>query len=238
MTQHPNKDQTPRSLERVVTIAIDPTALHGDLTIPPTATGVVLFAHGSGSSRFSSRNRSVAGVLQQGGFATLLLDLLTEQEEAIDQRTRQLRFDIPLLAARLTAAVDWLRADPSTHALPIGLFGASTGAGAALITAADRPDTVRAIVSRGGRPDLAGSALPRLQAPTLLIVGSRDEQVIELNQQARTQMRAHTELSIVPGATHLFEEPGTLEIVAKRALEWFASYLADDTVRSSSRSTS
>jgi putative phosphoribosyl transferase len=225
MTQHPNNDQTPHPLERAVTIASGPTHLQGDLTIPPNATGVVLFAHGSGSSRFSSRNRSVAGVLQQGGLATLLLDLLTEQEEAIDQRTRHLRFDIPLLAERLTTAVDWLRADPGTQALPIGLFGASTGAGAALITAAERPGTVRAVVSRGGRPDLAGSALPRVQAPTLLLVGGRDEQVIELNTQAQSQMHAPTELSIVPGATHLFEEPGTLEIVAQLALKWFSKYL-------------
>ena len=167
----------------------------------------------------------MAGVLQLGGFATLLLDLLTEQEEAVDQVTRHLRFDIPLLAARLTGAVDWLQAEPSTSRLPVGLFGASTGAAAALIAAADRPDAIRAVVSRGGRPDLAGSDLPRVQAPTLLIVGGRDEQVIELNEQARARMSTQTDLVIVPGATHLFEEPGTLEIVAQHALQWFAKFL-------------
>jgi putative phosphoribosyl transferase len=199
--------------------------LDGDLGLPAGATGLVLFAHGSGSSRFSSRTRYVAGVLQRGGFATLLLDLLTEQEDIVDQVTRQLRFDIPLLAERLTGAVDWLRSEPATDHLPIGLFGASTGAGAALIAAAARPAAVRAVVSRGGRPDLAGDALPQVGAPTLLIVGGRDEQVITLNEQAQAQMRAQTELSIVPGATHLFEEPGTLELVAQRALEWFTNNL-------------
>lgn len=211
--------------ERAVSIPLGPITLQGDLATPPDPRGVILFAHGSGSGRFSSRNRYVAGVLQQGGFATLLLDLLTAGEEEIDRHTRHLRFDIPLLAGRLTGAVDWLRSDPSTSALPIGLFGASTGAGAALITAAERPEAVRAVVSRGGRPDLAGNALPRVQAPTLMLVGSRDEPVIALNQQAMAQMRAHTELSIVPGATHLFEEPGTLEIVAHQALTWFTTYL-------------
>lgn len=212
--------------ERHIAIDIGPAALQGDLVIPAAAAGVVLFAHGSGSSRLSSRNRAVAAVLQQGRFATLLLDLLTEQEERIDQRTRHLRFDIPMLAERLTRAVVWLRLESDTSSLPIGLFGASTGAAAALITAADRPDAIRAVVSRGGRPDLAGDALPRVEAPTLLIVGSRDEQVIQLNEQAKARMRAPTELSIVTGATHLFEEPGTLEIVADRALEWFGRYLA------------
>ncbi len=213
--------------ERHIEIDIGAAALQGDLVIPASAAGIVLFAHGSGSSRFSSRNRYVAGVLQQGGFATLLLDLLTEQEERIDQVTRHLRFDIPLLAERLTQAVVWLRLEADTSALPIGLFGASTGAAAALMTAADRADAVRAVVSRGGRPDLAGNALPRVEAPTLLIVGSRDEPVIELNEQAMTRMQAQTELTIVPGATHLFEEPGTLEIVADQALQWFATYLVE-----------
>lgn len=214
--------------ERQISIDIGPAKVHGDLVIPAGANGVILFAHGSGSSRLSSRNRYVAGVLQHGGFATLLLDLLTEQEEQIDQRTRHLRFDIPLLAERLTRAVVWLRLKPDTRSLPIGLFGASTGAAAALITAAERADVVRAVVSRGGRPDLAGDALPLVQAPTLLIVGSRDEPVIELNEQAKAQMQAHTELSIVPGATHLFEEPGALEKVANQALSWFTHYLNRD----------
>ncbi len=185
--------------ERHIEIEHGAVRLPGDLVIPGGARGVVLFAHGSGSSRLSSRNRYVAGVLQEGGFATLLLDLLTGQEEQIDQRTRRLRFDIPLLAERLTSAVVWLRLEPDTRPLPIGLFGASTGAAAALITAAERADVVRAVVSRGGRPDLAGSALPLVQAPTLLIVGSRDEPVIELNEQAKAQMQAPTELSIVRG---------------------------------------
>jgi pimeloyl-ACP methyl ester carboxylesterase len=223
--QDSQRNRTAQASEGGITIAIGPTSLQGDLAAPLDARGVVLFAHGSGSSRFSSRNRYVAGVLQQGGFATLLLDLLTEQEELVDQVTRQLRFDIPLLAERLTGAVDWLRSKPATEHLPIGLFGASTGAGAALIAAADRPDAVRAVVSRGGRPDLAGDALPRVESPTLLLVGGRDEQVIALNLRAQEHMRASTELSIIPGATHLFEEPGTLEIVAQRALEWFTHNL-------------
>lgn len=214
--------------ERHISIDIGPAKVHGDLVIPAGANGVILFAHGSGSSRLSSRNRYVAEVLQHGGFATLLLDLLTEQEEQIDQRTRHLRFDIPLLAERLTRAVVWLRLEPDTRSLPIGLFGASTGAAAALITAAERADVVRAVVSRGGRPDLAGNALPLVQAPTLLIVGSRDEPVIELNEQAKARMQAPTELSIVPGATHLFEEPGALEKVANQALSWFTRYLNRD----------
>jgi len=211
--------------ERQVEIEHGPARLQGDLVIPAGAKGIVLFAHGSGSSRLSSRNRYVAGVLQDGGFATLLLDLLTEQEEQIDKRTRHLRFDIALLAERLTQAVVWLRLEMDTRPLPIGLFGASTGAAAALITAAERADVVRAVVSRGGRPDLAGKALSLVQAPTLLIVGSRDESVIELNEQAIAQMQAHTELSIVPGATHLFEESGALEMVADQALGWFSTYL-------------
>lgn len=215
-------------VERPVTISIGPVTIQGDLALPTHPAGVVLFAHGSGSSRFSGRNRFVAGVLQQGGFATLLLDLLTSGEDEVDRVTRQFRFDIPLLASRLTGAVDWLQTQPSTAALPIGLFGASTGAGAALITAAQRPDAIRAVVSRGGRPDLADAALPLVRAPTLLIVGSLDEPVIELNRRAQVQMRAHTELSIVPGATHLFEEPGTLDIVAQQALAWFTEHLRPD----------
>lgn len=202
--------------------------LDGDLTLPDAARGVVLFAHGSGSSRFSSRNRYVAHVLNQAGFATLLMDLLTPDEEEAERYTRHLRFDIPLLAGRLGHAAKWLADEPSTAGLPLGLFGASTGGGAALVTAAAQPDRVRAVVSRGGRPDLAGEdALRRVQAPTLLIVGGEDAPVIALNRQAMAQMRPGTDVrvEIVPGATHLFEEPGTLEEVARLAADWFRRYL-------------
>jgi putative phosphoribosyl transferase len=201
--------------------------LEGDLAIPEGVRGLVLFAHGSGSSRHSSRNRYVARVLREAGLGTLLFDLLTSQEEQIDARTRRLRFDIGLLADRVTGAVDWLRNQEATRGLALGIFGASTGAAAALVAAARRPLAVRAVVSRGGRPDLAGDALPRVQAPTLLIVGGDDEPVIELNEQAlRLLGAAEKKLVIVPGATHLFEEPGTLEEVARLAAEWFARHLA------------
>jgi pimeloyl-ACP methyl ester carboxylesterase len=209
-----------------VSIPIGEVALEGDLNIPPRAMGVVVFAHGSGSSRFSSRNRSVASALEQAGLATLLMDLLTREEEVVDQLTAHLRFDIELLAERLMAATDWLAELEDTKHLPIGYFGASTGAAAALVAAADRPDVVRAIVSRGGRPDLAGPALSRVRAPTLLIVGSRDELVIELNRAALKELRGEKRLEIVPGATHLFEEPGALEEVARLARDWFVRYLA------------
>jgi dienelactone hydrolase len=185
-----------------------------------------VFAHGSGSSRFSPRNRFVADVLEQAGLATLLMDLLTPQEEAVDELTAHLRFDIGLLTARLVAASDWLTEQPDTRHLALGYFGASTGAAAALVAAAKRADLVRAVVSRGGRPDLAGPALPRVRAPTLLIVGSRDEEVIELNRAAFEQLRCEKLLEIVPGATHLFEEPRTLEKVAELARDWFVRYLA------------
>jgi dienelactone hydrolase len=187
-----------------------------------------VFAHGSGSSRHSPRNRFVARVLQESGIATLLMDLLTAEEEAIDMTTRHLRFDIPLLAERLTGAIDWLKQQPATRGLPIGLFGASTGAAAALLAAVARPDDVVAIVSRGGRPDLARQALERVRAPTLLIVGGRDEPVIALNEEAMTMLRAPKRLAIIPGATHLFEEPGALEQVAQLAAEWFSRYLRRD----------
>jgi putative phosphoribosyl transferase len=200
--------------------------LDGDLSLPDSAAGVVLFAHGSGSSRHSPRNRAVAGVLNRRGMATLLVDLLTADEERIDARTGQLRFDIRLLADRLVGIIDWLGARPETAALPVGLFGASTGAAAALVAAAKRPEAVRAVVSRGGRPDLAGPALAEVKAPTLLIVGARDLHVLELNEQARNAMRAPVELRIIPGATHLFEEPGTLEQVAELAADWFGTHLA------------
>jgi dienelactone hydrolase len=186
----------------------------------------VLFAHGSGSSRHSPRNRFVASGLQESRLATLLLDLLTEQEEAVDVQTRHLRFDIPMLAERLVHAVDWLQSDVHTHELAVGTFGASTGAAAALMAAAERPDAVRAVVSRGGRADLAGSALARVTAPTLLIVGALDVPVIEMNRAAMAQMRAPVRLEIVPGATHLFEEAGTLETVTALARDWFVEYLA------------
>ena len=199
--------------------------LDGDLSLADTAGGVVLFAHGSGSSRHSPRNRAVAGALNRRGMATLLVDLLTADEERIDARTGQLRFDIGLLADRLVGIIDWLRDNPETAALPVGLFGASTGAAAALVAAAKRPETVRAVVSRGGRPDLAGPALAEVNAPTLLIVGARDLHVLELNERARNAMRAPVQLRIIPGATHLFEEPGTLEQVAEQAADWFGAYL-------------
>lgn len=199
--------------------------LEGTLRRPPGAYGIVLFAHGSGSSRFSPRNRAVAEHLNRQGLATLLIDLLTPQEEAIDQHTRHLRFDIPLLAGRLVSAVNWLVHPSSSRPLPIGMFGASTGAGAALIAAAERPDSVQAVVSRGGRPDLAGDALLRVKAPTLLIVGGRDDVVIALNQQALEQLHVLSDLAIIPGATHLFEEPGALEQVEHLAADWFRRHL-------------
>ena len=194
--------------------------LDGDLTVPERALGLVVFAHGSGSSRFSTRNRSVARTLEVGGYATLLLDLLTRREEAIDLRTREYRFDIDRLAHRVVAAIDWAAGDPQLSALPVACFGASTGAAAALIAAAERPDAVRAVISRGGRPDLAGDALPQVQAPTLLIVGGADDVVIDLNRQAMRRMQAPVSLEIVPGATHLFEEPGALEEVSRLAVAW------------------
>ena len=197
----------------------------GDLAIPVKAAGLVVFAHGSGSSRFSRRNRSVAQVLQGGGFATLLLDLLTRQEDAIDEQTREFRFDVERLGHRVVAALDWTASHPQVARLPVACFGASTGAAAALIAAAERPDRVRAVISRGGRPDLAGYALPRVQAPTLLIVGGDDGPVIELNRAAMRRMRAPVQLEIVPGATHLFEEPGALELVSRLALEWCAKHV-------------
>lgn len=219
--------------EYPVRISIGPdTVLEGDLTIPPDARGVVLFAHGSGSSRHSPRNRYVAQVLQQAGLATLLIDLLTAEEEAAERYTGHLRFDIELLAERLTRATDWLREHAATHALPIGYFGASTGAGAALLAAARHPDAVHAVVSRGGRPDLAGPALAKVRAPTLLIVGGDDVAVLRLNEDALAQLPAVKKLSIVGGATHLFEEPGTLERVADLARQWFVQYLTGKTVTS------
>jgi dienelactone hydrolase len=211
--------------EFAMEIATGDAVLQGDLVIPPSPGGLVVFAHGSGSSRFSERNRSVARVLQRAGLATLLLDLLTPEEEAVDRYTRQYRFDIERLGRRVVAAVDWATADPRLAGLPIGCFGASTGAAAALIAAAERPGDVRAVISRGGRPDLAGDMLPLVPAPTLLIVGGFDEEVQHLNEQAMRAMRAPVRLEIVPGATHLFEEPGTLDAAAALARDWCLRYL-------------
>jgi putative phosphoribosyl transferase len=209
-----------------VQVATSGATLIGDLTVPPAAAGLVLFAHGSGSGRFSPRNRFVAEHLQTAGLATLLIDLLTEKEEAIDDRTGHLRFDIGLLAARLVGAAEWLSRDPHTRHLPIGCFGASTGGGAALVAAARQPEQIRVVVSRGGRPDLAGEALPAVRAPTLLIVGAWDEPVIGMNRTALARLGAETKkLVIVPRATHLFEEPGALEQVADLASDWFTRYL-------------
>jgi putative phosphoribosyl transferase len=211
--------------ERPVRVSTGPVELEGDLGVPEDAGGVVLFAHGSGSSRHSPRNRYVARALREAGLATLLIDLLTPDEERVDLRTGHLRFDIELLAERLAGATDWLMEDPDTLNLLIGYFGASTGAGAALVAAADRPQEVGAIVSRGGRPDLAGDALPLVETPTLLIVGGNDVPVIGMNEEALGRLRAVKRLEIVAGATHLFEEPGALEEVARLAVGWFGRHL-------------
>lgn len=199
--------------------------LRGDLAVPARAVGIVVFAHGSGSSRHSRRNRAVAEILQRSGFATLLLDLLTEAEEQMDARTAELRFNIGLLAGRVSTAVEQIREQAVVATLPVGLFGASTGAAAALVAAA-HDSSIRAVVSRGGRPDLAGDALRRVQAPTLLIVGSLDVQVLDLNRQASVQLAAVSRIEVVQGATHLFEEPGALEEVARSAAGWFDDHVA------------
>ncbi len=206
-------------------IATGSVTLEGDLNLPAGAHALVLFAHGSGSSRFSPRNRRVAQALNEAGLATVLADLLTPDEEAIDERTRHLRFDINLLAGRLVGIMDWLVQQPRTRQLRIGCFGASTGAGAALVAAARRPDSVGAVVSRGGRPDLAGEALADVRAPTLLIVGGNDIPVIGMNEQARAKLQCECKLVIVPGATHLFEESGTLDTVAALARDWFLQHI-------------
>ena len=207
-----------------VTVAAGDVTLEGNLAVPPDARGIVVFAHGSGSSRFSSRNRYVAGVLNEGGLATLLFDLLTAEEHKVDVLTRELRFDIPLLSRRMVATVDWLGSESAVSSLPIGLFGSSTGAAAALNAAAERPARVAAVVSRGGRPDLAMASLPGVESPTLLIVGGLDWQVIEMNRAAEAALKAPCRVEIVEGATHLFEEPGTLEQVAALARDWFLEY--------------
>ncbi|GAC1410029.1 MAG: dienelactone hydrolase family protein [Gemmatimonadaceae bacterium] len=220
--------------ERTVVVDAGGVALEGDLAVPSGARGLVMFAHGSGSSRHSSRNRYVAEELRQRELGTLLLDLLTPDEERVDRRTRHIRFDIGLLADRLIGALSWLATQDDTCALPVGLFGASTGSGAALVAAARMPDHVDAVVSRGGRPDLAAEELPHVRAPTLLLVGNHDAVVIELNKHAMRHMKAPVRLEVVPGATHLFEEPGTLEQVAGLAREWFVHYLAMDATERSS----
>jgi putative phosphoribosyl transferase len=213
--------------EHFILVTAGSVRLAGELVIPAAAQGIVMFAHGSGSSRHSPRNRFVASVLQRRGLATLLFDLLTAEEEVMDQRSHQLRFDIGLLTERLVGATDWLLQHSPTRHLHIGYFGASTGSAAALIAATRRPEAVRAIVSRGGRPDLAGFALTQVQAPTLLIVGGADFPVVKMNQEALEQLHRVVEkrLEIVPGATHLFEEPGALEQVSALASQWFQQYL-------------
>lgn len=208
-----------------VSVAAGEVELKGNLVVPEGATSIVVFAHGSGSSRHSPRNKYVANVLQKAGLATLLMDLLTPEEEAIDLRTRHIRFDIALLASRLVNATYWLANNSTTARLKIGYFGASTGASAALVAAAKQPQGIKAVVSRGGRPDLAGSALSDVQAPTLLIVGELDIPLIEVNENALKQLQVPKKLAIVPGATHLFEEPGALAEVAKVASDWFKRYL-------------
>jgi dienelactone hydrolase len=213
--------------EAAVVVRSGAVSLPADLSVPKDARAIVLFAHGSGSSRHSPRNRYVAGALRQAGLATLLIDLLTEEEERYDQKTGAMRFDIELLADRLMGATDWLLGKPQTRGLCIGYFGASTGVAAALVAATERRYQICAIVSRGGRPDLAGSALARVQAPTLLIVGGDDYPVIPLNKEAIERLAApEKRLEIVPGATHLFEEPGALECVARLAAEWFQRHIA------------
>ncbi len=204
-----------------VRIPADRVVLEGNLGAPLEARGVVMFAHGSGSSRHSPRNRYVAQVLQQAGIATLLFDLLTREEEPIDRRAADLRFDIPRLAQRLIQATDWLSMQPKIGELKIGYFGASTGAAAALVAAAEIPHQIAAVVSRGGRPDLAASFLPRVQAPTLLLVGGEDPVVLDLNSQTLTELRCEKRLEVIMGATHLFDEPGALEEVARLARDWF-----------------
>jgi putative phosphoribosyl transferase len=208
-----------------VKIPVSGIEVEGNLTLPHDCRGIVSFAHGSGSSRFSPRNQYVAKMFNAQKIGTLLFDLLTAQEESVDELTTEYRFNITLLAQRLIGATQWLRSDPTAKQFKLGYFGASTGAAAALIAAAKLPDVVAAVVSRGGRPDLAGDYLPHVKAPTLLLVGGEDSEVIDLNREAMVQMTAEKELVIVPGATHLFEEPGALEEVAKYSIEWFKRYL-------------
>ncbi len=216
-------DQSTKSHDVDVTIAN--VILHGILAIPVQAHAIVIFAHGAGSSRLSPRNQYVANILQEAGLATLLMDLMTEREEQSDAITRALAFDIPFLAERVEAAIDWVLTNKATQNLRVGCFGASTGAAAALVAAAHKPDVIGAVVSRGGRPDLAMDILPQVRAPTLLIVGGWDAPVIEMNRQAMTRLQVESKLVIIPGATHLFEEPGKLDEVAQQAVAWFTQHL-------------
>ena len=220
--------KAPDRIDDQVQIVTETVSLDGELVVPAGAGGVVIFAHGSGSSRHSRRNQYVAHELRKGGLGTLLFDLLTQEEERVDQYTAHLRFDIHLLANRLVSATDWLRNQAGFSGLKFGYFGASTGGGAALVAAAHRPDDVGAVVSRGGRPDLAGQYLTRVKAPTLLIVGGEDRRVIELNREALLLLHSEAALEIIPGATHLFEEPGALEQVASLARTWFQRHLLKD----------
>jgi putative phosphoribosyl transferase len=213
-----------REISNIAEIPAGDVVLESELIVPANANGIVLFVHGSGSSRFSPRNRSVAEMIQTAGIGTLLFDLLTKEEESVDIYTLHLRFDIPLLARRLKAVSQWVNERAETEDLKVGYFGSSTGGGAALVAAADLGNKISAVVSRGGRPDLAGEALSRVTAPTALIVGEYDQIVIELNRDAMSKMKCKTELMIVPGATHLFEEPGTLDFVAKLATDWFTEH--------------
>ncbi len=221
-----NKTSRSEVEEQLVRVSAGSVVLEGNLGVPKDALGIVLFAHGSGSSRHSPRNRYVAQVLRKARLATLLIDLLTSEEEAVDIHTAHLRFDIVLLTERLIGATDWLAQNPDTANMHVGYFGASTGAAAALVAAAKRPDIIGAVVSRGGRPDLAGTALPHVKAPTLLIAGGNDTPVIDINREALEQLGSEKKLVIVPGATHLFEEPGTLEEVARLATDWFVHHLS------------
>lgn len=211
---------------KLVRVAVDSAVIEGNLSVPEGAEGIVLFAHGAGSSRHSPRNNFVAQELRQGGLATLLIDLLTSQEKKIDRRTRRIRFDIDRLAQRVVGATDWLLEQSETEGLNIGIFGSSTGAAAALIAAAERPGAVGAVVSRGGRVDMARSVLGQVQASTLFIVGGRDVQVLGLNRQALAQLETEKQLEVIPGAGHLFEEPGALDEVARLARDWFQTHLA------------
>jgi putative phosphoribosyl transferase len=211
--------------QKNVHVLVDAVKLPGILSLPKEARGCILFAHGSGSSHKSSRNQMVAKFFQDEGFATLLFDLMTEEEDKLDETTRELRFNIPFLAHRLIGAAAWIEQLPETHGLDLGFFGASTGAAAAINAAAEMGAKVRAVVSRGGRPDLAGQSVERVRSPTLLIVGGNDFGVIELNQQAYERLCCEKKLEIISGATHLFEEPGTLEEVGRMASRWFSNYL-------------
>lgn len=221
--------------EKSVQIHIEPEVrLSGSLSIPFGAQGIILFAHGSGSSRHSPRNQFVAYTLNYGRMGTLLIDLLTPNEELVDMRTRHLRFNIELLASRLIGAIDWLHENPESRSLKIGIFGASTGAAAAMVAASRRPKLVSAVVSRGGRPDLAGSSLSKVNTPTLLIVGSNDIPVLEMNRMAMERMKCPKELEIIQGASHLFEEPGKLKLVARSAQKWFSKHLSESLPKTAS----